>query len=151
MLSNSNFQNGRRLFFLMTVGVGKPATCFRVTAALSMPGSLGAWFESHYNPVMQVLYFCGSKLPWLSGAVLLWFHLWALAGQGYYSALAMQMHTSPLTPMHLHRIMAEIPDPAYKKPINPRELLLNRQQYLTVNPGCKLEQTVAQMLFSHTS
>lgn len=39
----------------MTVGVGKPATCFRVTAALSMPGSLGAWFESHYNPVMQVL------------------------------------------------------------------------------------------------
>lgn len=34
-------------FFLMPVGVGKPPTHFKLTAALSMPGSLGAWFESH--------------------------------------------------------------------------------------------------------
>lgn len=40
----------------MTVGVGKPAICFRVTAGLSNPGSLGACFESHYNPVVQVTF-----------------------------------------------------------------------------------------------
>lgn len=39
-----------------------------------------------------------------------------MAVHGYYIALVMQMHTSALTPIHLHRIMAKIPDPTYKKP-----------------------------------
>lgn len=55
MLPNSSYQRGRRLIFLVTVDAGESATCFRLTAGLSTPGSLRAWHESHYNPVMQEL------------------------------------------------------------------------------------------------
>lgn len=78
---------------------------------LSMPGSLGAWFESHYNPVMQVLLWEQTAMVILCCCCCDF-----ISGFWYYSALAMQTHTSPLTPLHLHRIMAKIPDPAYKKP-----------------------------------
>lgn len=102
----------------MAVDVGESATCFRLTTGLSMPGSLGAWFESHYNPVMQVLLWEQTAMVILCWAAVI--SSLSPGCCGYYSALAMQMHTSPLTPIHLHRIMAEIPDPAYKKPYKPQ-------------------------------
>lgn len=39
-----------------------------------------------------------------------------MAVHGYYIVLVMQMRTTALTPIHLHRIMAKIPHPTYKKP-----------------------------------
>lgn len=137
LLSNSDYQNGRRLIFLMTVGVGKPATCFRVPAGLSIPGSLGAWFESHYNPEMQVLLWEQTAMAMLCIGITL-----------HWPCRCTCRHSHPYicTGLRLKFLIL-----LTKSPINPGELLLNQQRYSTVNPGCKSEQRLAQMLFSHTS
>lgn len=98
LLSNSNYQSGRRLIFLVTAGVGKPATCFRVPAGLSIPGSLGAWFESHYNPVKQVLLWEQTAMAMLCCAAvissLLFGWAWVLLCIGHADAhVATHTHT----------------------------------------------------------
>lgn len=70
--------------------------------------------------------------------------LCSIAVRGYYIALALQRHTYTCTGLLLKILILLI-----KSPINPGELPSNQQHYPTVKPGCKSEQTLAHMLFSH--
>lgn len=103
-------------------------TCYRVTAGLSITGHLWAWLEPCYNPVMQLTLL-------LSVLLLLWL---------CFIALVMLMRTSALTPTHLHRIMATIPDPTYREPCK-SQIAPFKSAALSY---CKSGQTPAQMLFT---
>lgn len=131
-------------FFLTTTAFERPG-CFGDTAGLSIAGSLWACFQSYYGPVMDILLQKQFHVAIICFVAIItslcYCCTWVLH---CISAAEAHTHTHTCTGLLLKTLILLI-----ESPINPRELPSNQQHYPTVKPGCKSEQTPAQMLFSH--